>query len=810
MKKTMLISAICMGVMICFAPALAASAAEETAPFAGSGTTADPYQIDSAFRLRLLSEIVNDASPDYAGFRSACYIQTSDIDLRNVSWIPIGSYKESGSASLSFNGCYDGNYHMIKNLNCDTETDYAGLFGMIGSNPETQKNTCVLSNISVYGCIKAEGENAGGIAGQIGTGGIVQNCSFIGNTSGAESTGGLVGTVYSDCTIINCYHNGIVSAKTNAGGLAGSVHISSMPKAASASFINSFHTGGIVSAAAKDGIIGGIAGFTEESTTSGIPAVKADNNFYLTVNCKYAVNNHSADGCTALSDAEMKKGAERLDAPFVTDTGQVNGGYPVLKWQKAFGYSGDINSDSALTKDDVLLLQKYLSGYPDLKIRNWIAGDLDENETLDASDLTMMKRRLIAASNMTPEKVELNKYSANLKLEGEGSTVQLFAGISPETESNQNVTWETSNAKVASVSKDGLVQAVASGKAVITAKTASGSLSATCNITVEQPSISINQADLSIYVTESQTLEAASVPSQQTIAWKSDNTKVATVKNGVITAVAAGSANITASFNYNGKEVVSEKCAVTVLPPDLTLDQTEISMYPASSAALTATVHPENANIRWVSSDIDILTVKNGEISAAKPGTAVVSARINVNGEAYSADCTITVKKPSINIEKRMISMYIGGRETLDVVVEPGDSQITWTSSNTQTVTVDNGKIHGILAGLSDITAKISINGIDYISTCRVDVIKPEVHCKSSINLNSGESVTLSVTDEQGRRILDGVSFASSNSRIASVSSNGTIHADTMKYGEATILVTRIVNGKSYVTYCIVNVGFYP
>lgn len=97
MKKTMLISAICMSVMICFS-GLNAFAAEGTVPFAGKGTPADPYQIDSAFRLRLLADIVNDPAPDYEGFRNACYIQTNDIDLQNINWIPIGSYEESDSA----------------------------------------------------------------------------------------------------------------------------------------------------------------------------------------------------------------------------------------------------------------------------------------------------------------------------------------------------------------------------------------------------------------------------------------------------------------------------------------------------------------------------------------------------------------------------------------------------------------------------------------------------------------------------------------------------------------------------------------
>lgn len=213
--------------------------------------------------------------------------------------------------TLSFNGCYDGNYHMIKNLNCDTEADYAGLFGMIGNDPDTTTNSCILSNLSVYGSIKTEGKNAGGIAGTLCTGGTVQNCSFVGHVAAAESAGGIVGTVYFNSKIQYCYQNGKVSAETNAGGLVGSVRFSSINQIQSTLLLNSYHTGGAVTAA-QNGFIGGIAGFTEESSSLAIPALKMDNNYYLSDNCMFAVCNQTADGCTALSNASMKKHMKSL------------------------------------------------------------------------------------------------------------------------------------------------------------------------------------------------------------------------------------------------------------------------------------------------------------------------------------------------------------------------------------------------------------------------------------------------------------------------------------------------------------------
>ena len=743
--------------------------------------------------------------------------------MQNINWVPIGSYKISDSAYLSFNGCYDGNHYMVKNLSCDTEADYAGLFGTVGNKSDSQTNTCVISNLSVYGNVKTTGKNAGGIAGEICTGGTVQNCSFTGDIAGAESSGGIVGSVYSNCIVQSCYQNGKVSAEVNAGGLVGSVRLSSIKQAKSASLINNYHTGGNVSAASENGIIGGIAGFTEESTAAGISTLKMDNNYYLTDSCKYAVNNKTAEGCKALPDTSLKKAYEVLDAPFVADASNVNGGYPVLKWQKAFGYNGDMNSDGSLTKEDAILLQKWLLGYPDLTIRNWIAGDLDENEILDASDLTMMKQRLIAVSDISPEKIELNKYSANLKLEGAGSTVQLFAGITPESESNQNVTWASSNAKVATVSKDGLVQAVGSGKAVITAKTASGGLTATCTVTVEQPRISISQKELSIYVTESETLEATTLPSKQTVTWKSDNVKAVTVKNGVITAVAPGTANITASFTYNGTEVVSEKCAVTVLPPSVTFEQTSLKLYVTDTKQLKVSVHPGKATVRWISSDNNIVTVNNGLLTAIAPGTAEVTAKINVEGEAYSSVCKITVTNAvSVSAGKAVVfteERYLQTNQTLDDFMSAystaeNRSKINWKSSNANVVEIWSFKedefgseatIKTKSEGTAVITAEVTIDGRTYSDSFTIKVLKPGYYFNiTSAEITVGEAVSLYVHDANGSRCSSFAKWSISNDCVTWTNDRAT----GQKEGTAvvTAVITDDVKGREYTMTCRITV----
>ncbi|HOA00297.1 dockerin type I domain-containing protein [Ruminococcus sp.] len=59
---------------------------------------------------------------------------------------------------------------------------------------------------------------------------------------------------------------------------------------------------------------------------------------------------------------------------------------------------GDVNADGAFNISDLLLLQKWLLAFPDTKLKNWQAGDLCEDNNLDAFDLCEMRRELVAHS----------------------------------------------------------------------------------------------------------------------------------------------------------------------------------------------------------------------------------------------------------------------------------------------------------------------------------------------------------------------------------------------------------------------------
>lgn len=77
------------------------------------------------------------------------------------------------------------------------------------------------------------------------------------------------------------------------------------------------------------------------------------------------------------------------------------------------------------------------------------------------------------------------------------------------------------------------------------------------------PDITLNRANITIVEGDSETLVATTVPGDQTVTWSSSDDTVATVVNGVVTAVAEGTADITASMTYETK-TYTDTCKVTV------------------------------------------------------------------------------------------------------------------------------------------------------------------------------------------------------------------------------------------------------
>lgn len=154
----------------------------------------------------------------------------------------------------------------------------------------------------------------------------------------------------------------------------------------------------------------------------------------------------------------------------------------------------------------------------------------------------------------------------------EGKTAGLTATISPANASDQQFSWDVEDTEIASVyghtSETKTVTALKEGQTQITVTV--GGQTASCTVTVTPRTISVesitlNKTQLSLVKGATETLAATVLPTtatDKTVTWKSSDTAVATVKDGIVTAVAAGNATITATAG--GKTAI---CAVTVTNP---------------------------------------------------------------------------------------------------------------------------------------------------------------------------------------------------------------------------------------------------
>lgn len=272
-----------------------------------------------------------------------------------------------------------------------------------------------------------------------------------------------------------------------------------------------------------------------------------------------------------------------------------------------------------------------------------------ENKDIEATcDVT------VVADNVSVTGVELDKTSLDMK---EGDEVTLTATVKPEDAENKNVSWSSSNTDVATVA-NGKVVAKAVGTSVITVTTEDGGYTATCTVTVEPNKISVTGVELdrtSLDMTEGDevTLKATVKPEDATdksVRWSSNNTDVATVKDGRITANMAGTATITVYSVEN--EDIKATCKVTVKArtysvTGVTLDVTSKEMNVGETFTLKAKIEPSNAtnqNVTWNSLDATVATVdKDGKVTAKKAGFTVITVTTEDGG--HSATCEITVLK---------------------------------------------------------------------------------------------------------------------------------------------------------------------
>lgn len=252
--------------------------------------------------------------------------------------------------------------------------------------------------------------------------------------------------------------------------------------------------------------------------------------------------------------------------------------------------------------------------------------------------------------------------------------------------------------------------------------------------------------------------------------FKSSKSSIASVdSSGLITAKKDGDCKI--SVKSGSREVF---CQIQVKKTTITLNQTRLTLEHGKTFSLKAEVSSGHRPEFKCSKKSVALVSETGLITALKPGEAVIT----VKADKTSAYCMLTVKKPSISLNKTTLSMYRNEKFQLTASVSSGIKPI-WKSNKNSVVSVsENGSVLALKHGTATITA--TVDGVK--KSCTVTVKSPSISLsKTSVTLRMGEHLTLTAKVSSGNQPV----WSSSKKSVATVDDNGTIYA--IKKGTALI-----------------------
>ena len=260
----------------------------------------------------------------------------------------------------------------------------------------------------------------------------------------------------------------------------------------------------------------------------------------------------------------------------------------------------------------------------------------------------------------------------------------------------------------------------------------------------------------------------AKAASKLTVAWTSSDESVATVDaTGMVVAVSAGEADITASVTDSEMSAVC-KVTVKVAAKDITVpDNLDVKLNDGNETTVEATVSPADATdvkVSYASTDEAVATVdKDGRVQVLQPGECDITTTLMQDGEKVTEKTTHVkafYEVESITLDSNEGKLTVGNSHTIKATVAPeevaAETTIEWSSSNEKVATVDeNGKVTAIAAGEATITANAGEKSTTYKLTVQAKkVVQNTTSNKSSNkgNTSSGTGSSAPASNPQQQR----------------------------------------------------------
>ncbi|TMV50690.1 hypothetical protein FE783_08345 [Paenibacillus mesophilus] len=409
------------------------------------------------------------------------------------------------------------------------------------------------------------------------------------------------------------------------------------------------------------------------------------------------------------------------------------------------------------------------------------------------------------------QSLKVDSTKLDLKLKG---TKQVALTVTYADGNTEDVTqlaeWSSDNNDVATVYK-GLVSAIASGQAVITAQY--GEKSVTIPVYVEiVKKLMPSKSDLFLKVNGSDTLKLTAtyangdeVDVTAAADWSSDNSDVAGVDKGKIIAYKSGQASITASYGSKTSTIIVDVSVAR----KLTVDSKSLSLRKGDTKALKleATYADGSSETitdgaEWSSSDQAIAVVNKGSVKAIDSGEATITAKYGEKSVTVAVEVDPATKlttdqvkfdvQPGDSVQVKLTATF-ADESTGDVT-----SKATWTTSNAAFATVDDGTIVAVDRGEATITAKygkktvkitVSVGALDTLTISEKTLVMKEDDRQQLI-------VTAKYKDGTTKNVTDDAEWTTSSAAVAEVS-DGLVTAVssgkatiTAKFGEKSVTAT--------------------
>ena len=241
-----------------------------------------------------------------------------------------------------------------------------------------------------------------------------------------------------------------------------------------------------------------------------------------------------------------------------------------------------------------------------------------------------------------------------------------------------------------------------------------------------------------------------------------------------------------------------------------------LSMDVGEEYDLVATISPsiaDNKTVIWTTSDVSVVSVLDGKLSANSAGSAQITAISDDGGFKAICEVTVTSKLENLLLDKTELTMTEGTEMSMRVSYDPdnvSDKTVLWSSSDDNIVTVDNsGHIVACKAGSAVITVK-SGRFENITASCKVSVLKKEhpvaevILDKSVLRLNKGDEYVLMATVLPENATNKDVIWISENPSIASVDDSGCVKGNSD--GE-TVITAHTIDGdkRALCKVCVVT-----